>query len=142
MSDERVERELFFRSSRDACFVLDVDPGPRFRLSAVNPLFEHQTGLRPADVLGKSPGEYLGPQMGPVGVERLERILATGEAAEYVEQLDLPVGARTWRTRLVPVRDDTGQVHRVIGFSQDVTDAWRAEAALAASERRYRELLQ
>jgi PAS domain S-box-containing protein len=80
--------------------------------------------------------------MGPIAVERLARISATGEVAEYVEQLNFPIGARIWRTRLVPVRDDTGQVHRVIGFSQDVTDARRAEASLAASERRYRELLE
>jgi PAS domain S-box-containing protein len=143
MSDERVERELFFRSSSDPCFVLDVDPGPRFRLSAINAAYERLTGLHGADVLGKAPGDYMAPSVAAMVVDRLERTAATGEMAEYVEQLSFPIGARVWRTRLVPIRDQaTGQVCKLLGFGHDVTDSRRAEASLATSERRYRELLE
>src|SRR5579859_3316069 len=143
MSDERVERELFFRSSSDPCFVLDVDPGPRFRLSAINAAFERLTGLRAVDVLGHSPSDYMPREARDAVGDRLGRIAATGEVGESVEPMSFPVGARVWRTRFVPIRDDaTGQVRRLLGFAHDVTDARRAEASLAASERRYRELLE
>ena len=142
MSDDRVERELFFRSSSDPCFVLDVDEGPRYTLSAINPAYERLTGLRAADVVGQSPVEYMPPDVRATVEQRLGHVAATGEIAEYVEQLSFPAGARVWRTRLIPIRNDRGQVRRLLGFGRDLTDARRAEASLAASERRYRELLE
>jgi two-component system, cell cycle sensor histidine kinase and response regulator CckA len=142
MSDDRVERELFFRSSSDPCFVLDVDEGPRYTLSAINPAYERLTGLRAADIVGRSPVEYMPPDVRATVEQRLGHVAATGEIAEYVEQLSFPAGARVWRTRLIPIRNDRGQVRRLLGFGRDLTDARRAEASLAASERRYRELLE
>src|SRR5271167_4108950 len=142
MSDDRVERELFFQSSSDPCFVLDVDEGPRFTVSAVNPAYERLTGFRAADVVGQWPIDYMPPDMRATVEQRLGHVAATGEIAEYVEQLSFPTGTRVWRTRLIPIRDDRGRVRRLLGFGRDLTDARRAEASLAASERRYRELLE
>ncbi len=142
MTDERFEQEPFFRSSADPCFVLEVDEGPRFRVAAVNEAYERLTGLRAADVVGRSPTEYMPPDVRAAVGLRLGHVVTSGEIAEYVEELDFPTGPRVWSTRLVPIRDDAGRVHRLLGFGRDVTEARRAEASLAASERRYRALLE
>jgi two-component system cell cycle sensor histidine kinase/response regulator CckA len=142
MADERLELELFFRSSGDPCFVMNVEEGPRFTVSAVNAAYERLTGLRAADVVGRSPLDYMPPDMRAAVQQRLGRAATTGEVAEYVEELKFPAGPRIWSTRLVPVRDVAGNVCRLLGFGRDVTEARRAEASLATSERRYRALLE
>jgi two-component system cell cycle sensor histidine kinase/response regulator CckA len=142
MSEGRFETELFFRSSSDPCFVLDVDAEAGFVVSAVNAAYESFTGLRAADVVGRSPAAYMPANVRTTIEARLANAVSTGDVSEYVEELNFPSGARIWRTRLVPVRDATGRVHRLLGFGRDVTDARRAEASLAASERRYRALLE
>ncbi len=142
MADGRFEHELFFQSSADPCFVLEVDEGPRFTLAAVNAAYERLTGLRAADVVGRSPIEYMPADVRAAVALRLGKVVTTGEIAAYVEELHFPSGARVWSTRLVPVCDDAGRVQRLLGFGRDVTDARRAEASLAAGERRYRALLE
>ncbi len=142
MADERFERELFFRSSSDPCFVLEVGAGPRFTMCAVNAAYERLTGLGTGDVIGRPPAEYLPAEMRRVIEARLGLAVETGAIAEYVEELNFPTGARIWSTRLVPVRNEAGKVDRVLGFGRDVTEARRAEASLAGSERRYRALLE
>jgi PAS domain S-box-containing protein len=142
MADDGFEQELFFRWSREPCFVLEVEEGPRYVLSAVNAAYERWTGLRRSDVVGRSPLDVLDPELRATIEQRLGRLVETGEVGEYVEDLTFPTGARTWRTHLVPVRNGAGRVRRLLGFGWDVTDARRAEASLAASEHRYRMLLE
>jgi two-component system, cell cycle sensor histidine kinase and response regulator CckA len=142
MADDRFEREFFFRSSSDPCFVLDVGSGPRFTMGAINAAYERLTGLGPDQLIGRAPAEYLPQEMRDVIEQRLRLAVETGAIAEYIEELAFPTGARIWSTRIVPVRDETGKVYRLLGFGRDVTDPHRAEASLAASERRYRALLE
>ena len=142
MVDESLERELFFRSSSDPCFVLEVGPGPRFTMAAINAAYERLTGLGAEHLIGRAPAGYLPQDMRDVIEQRLRVAAETGAIAEYVEELAFPTGARIWSTSLVPVRDETGKVVRLLGFGRDMSDAWRAEASLAASERRYRALLE
>ena len=53
-----------------------------YRLIETNPAFEQVTGLKTADVLGRTLGEVL-PNAGPFWLEPFARVLATGEALEF-----------------------------------------------------------
>ena len=109
--------------------LLDVDEGRRFTLAAVNAAYERLTGLRAADVVGRSPIEPCRPTCEPRRAAARVLVVTTGEIAAYVEELhSSPSGARAWSTRLVLVCDDAWRVQRLLGFGRDVTESRRAEA--------------
>ena len=55
----------------------------------------------------------------------------------------LPEGEVRWlRTRGFPIENEDGEVHRIAGVTEDVTDRKRAEDDLRKSERRTRALVR
>ncbi len=143
MAEDRpgVDQELFFHLSAEPCFIIEVAPGLRLTLVAVNEAHARLTGIVPAHILGRSPSEYLPDDIRELADRRLTHAATTGEVGEYVEELRFPTGTRTWKTRIVPVRDRAGVVCKLLGFASDVTESKQAGAALAESERRHRTLL-
>ena len=66
-----------------------------------------------------------------------------GEATAEEYRILRPDGETRWiYDRGFPVRDDTGRVFRVAGIAEDVTDRKDAEAAVRASEERFRLLAE
>ena len=55
------------------------------------------------------------------------RCLETGTSISYDEELDLPVGRRCFHTTLIPIREATGRIPRILGVASDVTERMRAE---------------
>jgi PAS domain S-box-containing protein len=71
----------------------------------------------------------------------LERQLWEEYDIEY--RIVLPDGAVRWiRDRGFPVRNETGQIHRLIGFAEDITERKQANDALRESEERFRQLAE
>lgn len=72
------------------------------------------------------------------------RIFQTGEPIiGKVEKMELPGGKVCWySTTKVPVKDEQGRVTGIVGINRDVTATLKTEAALRASEERYRELIE
>jgi PAS domain S-box-containing protein len=67
--------------------------------------------------------------------DAVERTLAGEEVVGTVKI------ARHWfEVRLVPLRDASGAVISAVGVASDVTDRWKAEQALRASQEQYRTL--
>ena len=79
----------------------------------------------------------------------LERVLATGEPDTMgVQQYDIPVPGqepfeeRHWQATNVPVAGPDGRIAVILHFAEDITGATRAQAAIAASEQRFRALVE
>jgi PAS domain S-box-containing protein len=72
------------------------------------------------------------------------RIFQTGEPIiGKVEKIELPGGKVCWySTTKVPVKDEQGRVTGIVRINRDVTASLKTEAALRASEERYRELIE
>ena len=67
---------------------------------------------------------------------------ATVERFEEEYRISLPDGSVRWvRDRAFPIRNEAGEVYRVAGITEDVTDGKQAEVALRESEERYRSLV-
>jgi PAS domain S-box-containing protein len=119
-------REIFENTS-DGIFVVEVTPDQRFRLVSYNPAQERMLGIRAVDAVGKFNDEYLPREFAERVNEDNRRCIQAGRPMSFEQALDLPGGRVYYSTMLVPVRDGTGRVARLIGVTRDFTERRRAE---------------
>jgi PAS domain S-box-containing protein len=96
--------------------------------------------------LGPSSGEEALSKYSPEEQARLEDAVRRARELGQTTQLDasarLPSGRILHQTSVIaPVRDDEGRVVRIVGTVQDITARKEAEATVAASEARFRTLI-
>jgi PAS domain S-box-containing protein len=66
-----------------------------------------------------------------------------GERVDSIYRIRTPGGQERWiRDRAFPVRDQNGQLTRIVGLAEDISARREAEENLRASEERYRELFE
>ena len=124
-------REVF-HSFSECIFVLDVTPDGRFRIAGFNPAEEKATGLSNAEVTGKFIDNVLPDDTAQRAIAHYRRCLEVGAVIHYDEELNLPIGARYFHTNLIPLRNEIGRIHRIVGCCLDFTDLKRSqEEALA-----------
>jgi PAS domain S-box-containing protein len=136
--------EVWFEHSDESLFIIAVEPD-RFVFELLNPAHERRTGLRTADLSGRTPHECLPPAVADAVTEHYRQCVEAGAAIRYDETLDLPGGLRHWQTVLTPVRDDTGRIYRLLGSCRDVTleqEALRREEDARRREEETRSLMQ
>ena len=115
----------------------------RFRM--VNRCYTEWTGFRPEQVYGKTSSEIypaiLAGDADESDREVLERgVVARMELPPEVAARHNPAVERALVTKF-PVRDETGSIVGIAGFTLDITESRRAEAAQRLSEERFRTLL-
>jgi two-component system, cell cycle sensor histidine kinase and response regulator CckA len=121
-----------FDNFLECVFVLDVSPDGRFKISRFNPAEEKSTGLSNAEVAGKFVEDVLAEDVAQGVIAHYRRCLEEGTVIHYDEELDLPIGHRYFHTNLIPIRNETGRIHRIVGCCIDFTDLKRSqEEALA-----------
>ena len=134
MEEALRESEARFReiveNTSDGIFVVEVTPDQRFQLLSYNPAQERMLGISARYAVGKYTEEYLPAE----SVEKLNEdnraCIAAGHPMTFERALDLPIGRRYYITTLVPVRDDTGRIARLIGVSHDDTERREQEREL------------
>lgn len=66
-----------------------------------------------------------------------------GDREPFEYRIERPDGSIRWiLRRSFPIRDANGQIQRIAGIAQDVTERKRAESQLRESEERYRDLVE
>ena len=115
------------------------------RLLYVSPAYEAIWG-RPVEKLYERLGdaaESIHPDDRAAAGESLARVAETGADTVREYRIIRPDGEIRWiADRTFPVRDANGQVYRIGGIAEDVTDRKRAEEAIRRSEERWRSLVE
>jgi PAS domain S-box-containing protein len=115
----------------------------------VNSALARITGIPAPEFLGTRIGEVLSERLYPADTNgfrslsrAMERVLVTGTGIETEATIPLPAGARTFNVRLIPERDEAGQVASVLYVGRDVTERKQAEEVLRESEQRFRQVTE
>jgi PAS domain S-box-containing protein len=132
-------KEVFDNTS-DCLFLIDVTPERRFKLVSFNPAEERATGLTTAQVAGKYVEEIMPLPIAAAVTARYRECIEKGEPISYEQELDLPAGRGTFHTKLIPVRNAAGKIHRLVGIASNITAQQRTTLALSESEARFRAL--
>jgi len=81
----------------------------------------------------------------PEDREKMAQIMRQGAGEEFDVEFRIfrPDGSWGWiRDRGFPIRDQTGQIYRIAGIANDITERKLAEEALRESEERFRQLTE
>jgi PAS domain S-box-containing protein len=124
--DQRLFSRLVEQSSDVMC---RLDRALRFIY--VNPAVTRWTGLAPNGFQGKTGVEAgLRASVWQLLAEQCRIAFDTGTDARLEFSDDTPQGLRRFAARFVPEFDSSRQVETLIGIVVDITEQWRAQAAL------------
>jgi PAS domain S-box-containing protein len=137
----RREREFatLVENSPDVVFRLDCD----LRHVYINPAVERTTGRKPLHFLGRTGQEAgLPPELWERFEACCQEALWTGQAQSMEFTSQTPQGVRHFESRVIPETGPDGEVGSLLGITSDLTERRRAEAALRASEQRFRRVVE
>ena len=112
-------------------FVVDVRDDGGFRFKGINPVHEKLTGIKNEDIIGKTPEEFLDPEVAETVTHNYAACIREGKTIQYEEALPFQGKITWWETVLNPVRDNAGHIYRLIGTSKNITERKQAYAQLS-----------
>jgi PAS domain S-box-containing protein len=112
-----------------------VEPDGRVICEDVNDAWIRDTGFDRAQVVGHSLDEIFSPEQAMFGKAQYQRVVETGERIEYEYTQRFPAGEAVRRTFLVPLRDASGRVDRVLLTSVDLTAMRHVEEQLRQAQK-------
>jgi two-component system, cell cycle sensor histidine kinase and response regulator CckA len=138
-------------SARQVLTLTDHSPDPIVRLARggqylyVNAVFERLAGISRSELVGRRIGEATAARMSKSVQpeilklrEMIDQVLDTGVPLEMELSAVLAPGNRTFDIRLIPERDDAGQVASVLLIGRDITERRRAEERMRQLEEQTR----
>jgi two-component system cell cycle sensor histidine kinase/response regulator CckA len=133
-SQQRYKEVFDFTS--ECIFLIDVTSDGRFKFASFNPAEEKAVGFSSAEVSGRFVEEVLGEQVANTVLPHYRHCLELGTVISYEVELALPIGRRHFHTNLIPLRNPTGRIYRMVGMARDVTGYKQTEEALRISQQR------
>ncbi len=128
--------EALFSHIPDYLLILDVEPGPVFRVADINPALAAFFEVTREEVRGEDFESLFEPGVAEDLTARFGEIIATGTPAQIRREMISPDGAsHLWEATLAPVRDDLGRIRRMVGAVRDITAQVEAETRLRDRQR-------
>jgi PAS domain S-box-containing protein len=115
------------------------------RVLYLSPIYKSLTGRSPEDRYRDQDSQSFLDAIHPEDRERMAEIMRSGSGEEFEIEFRItrPDGSLRWiRDRGFPIRDQSGQIYRIAGIANDITERKLAEEALRESEERFRQLTE
>ncbi len=87
-------------------------------------------GLRPEDVIGKTPAAILEPSIAVSILVRVKHVAATRQSLNFEQRVPWRRNTMWFLTQISPVIDKVGEVTAVVLFARSITERKRAEESL------------
>ena len=113
------------------------------RIEYVNPNFTQVTGYTPDEVIGQNPRILKSEKTSPEEFRRLWETITSGREwrGEFLNKMKN--GELCWASASIsPIRNHQGVITHFVAIEEDISELKRAEEAVRASERRYRQLTE
>lgn len=121
-ASERQYRQLA-ESMTDYVFIADLQG----TLQYVNRSAAECFGVPPATLHGKDQRDLFPPTLVQAHLASIQRVVQSGMPYEEDEAIPLASGTVWMNVRLIPLRDEQGQVASMMGVCRDISDRKRAE---------------
>ncbi|HZY68131.1 MAG TPA: PAS domain-containing protein, partial [Devosia sp.] len=125
----------YFEHAPEALFVVGVTPDGEFIAEEVNPAHEASVGFKIKDIRGKPLRDFLPPDTFSKVTDAYRKVISSGEAYHYRDTFEFGGQTQYWDSSVVPVRDATGRISRLIGSSRDITRQTVAEESLRQAQK-------
>jgi diguanylate cyclase (GGDEF)-like protein/PAS domain S-box-containing protein len=89
------------------------------------------TGRAEAEIIGHADEELYSPQVTAAYLPSLITAAETGTVQSVEARLNLPAGSFNSKVTYVPLLDDLGKPHQILGIAEDISERKQAEQALA-----------
>jgi len=129
------ELQQVFDNISVCMYLIDVTADGRFKFGGFNSAEERAVGLTSAEVSGKFVEEVFSGELAEKLVANYRHCLETGVTLTYDDELNLPIGRRNFHSNLIPVRNASGRIHRIVGACIDTTDFKRAQQESLARQK-------
>jgi two-component system cell cycle sensor histidine kinase/response regulator CckA len=142
MQKEQAENSRLYQAllemSPDMMFIIGRDEKYYF----VNNPAASLADRKPADMVGRRLREFFPPDIAEYHLERVRRVFETGEPVVNEVPFLLPPRQIWAESRMIPVKNSSGEVISVLCITRDVTDQKLAENALRESEERFKQVIE
>jgi two-component system, NarL family, sensor kinase len=120
ISEQRLS--LVYNSAIDPMWLIHIAGRNQFILEGINKSFTQVTGLEKEQVLG-FPIEQVMPESSHELVRtKYNQAIQTGEVIDYVEVAMHPAGQKVGEIRVIPVKDSSGNVIKLVCIANDITE--------------------
>ena len=147
LAEQSARLALIYNSATDLMFLMRLERDASgavaaYRCESVNDAYLAVTRLAREQLLERTVDEILPPDAAAQALRRYAEAVRAGEVQRYDETVDLSTGRIIVETTLTPVLDDARRCTHLLGVARDVSATRRAEAAVRASEARFRGVLE
>ncbi len=144
-SEEELEKSVkyyrsLFENIADGIFIFDVMPNGTFLYVDFNPAEENIMGMTAEQIRGRTPYDLIEKEDAEKVNSRYQRCVDVKRITRYEEEMELSRGRSFFSTTLVPLKNEDGDVFRIIGMARDITERKLAEEELNKAYKEIRDL--
>lgn len=127
--------QQYFNLAADCLFHVKEEADGSLRYTAINPAGCAQVGKPMREIIGKTPVEVQGIEVGTVIEAGMRQALRSGMAFQYRPSFDMAGASVTFDAIYIPIADEWGRYSGALGCARDVTDHERLRATLLQAQK-------